>query len=88
MDLLEVIEATNEIRDWFTLGLVLKIDHTELKALEQQYRDLKRCRQEMLISWISSSNDATWSSLVKALRSPSVNECSVAERIEEKYLKQ
>ena len=87
MDLLEVIEATNDIRDWFTLGLVLKIDHTELKALEEQYHDLRRRRQEMLISWISSGN-ATWGSLAEALRNPSVNECSVAERIEEKYLKQ
>ena len=86
MDLLEVVEATNEIIDWFTLGLFLKFGYTELKALEHQYNDLKRRRQEMLISWISSGN-ATWSSLAKALRNPSVNECSVAQRIEEKYLK-
>ena len=87
MDLLEVIEATNEIGDWFTLGLVLKIDHTKLKALEEQYHDPKRRRQEMLRSWISSGN-ATWSLLAEALQNTSVNECSVAERIEEKYLKQ
>ena len=86
-DLPDVISATSEVLDWFTLGIYLKVAFKDLKTIESNYsRDLRRCRQEMLMSWISSGK-ATWSILVKVLHSDDVKEVAVAEKIEEMYLK-
>ena len=72
--------------DWFSLGNFLGVSYTELKIVERDHSgNLKRCRQEMLMSWISSGK-ATWSVLVTVLRSDDMNEPGVAERIEAKYL--
>ena len=71
--------------DWFTLGIYLKVDYNVLKTIEKNHSsDLNRCRQEMLISWISSGN-ATWSILVKTLRDD-MKEVAIAEKIEEMYI--
>ena len=84
MDLPEVITTTNEVVDWFTLGLYLRLAFEELETIEKNYPgDIKRCRQKMLNSWISSGN-ATWSVLRNVLRK--MNEGAVADKIEEKYL--
>ena len=84
MDLPEVITATNEVVDWFTLGLYLRLTYEELETIEKNYPgDIKRCRQKMLNSWISSGN-ATWSALRNVLRK--MNEGAVADKIEEMYL--
>ena len=70
--------------EWFTLGLYLQLAYEELETIEKNYPgDMKRCRQKMLNSWISSGN-ATWSVLGKVLRK--MNEGAVAEKIEEMYL--
>ena len=79
-DLSEVTLATNEVLDWFTLGLHLKVNYTELKTIEANYHgNLKRCRQEMLMSWIHLGN-ARWDILVKVLQDD-VHEVAIAEKI-------
>ena len=84
MDLPEVITATNEVVDWFTLGLYLRLAYEELETIKENYRgDIKHCRQKMLNSWISLGN-ATWSVLRNVLRK--MNEGAVADKIEEMYL--
>ena len=84
-DLPDILRAINEVSDWFSLGLFLKVDYSKLLTLQKDYpSDLNHCRQKMLISWISSGN-ATWSILVKTLRND-MNEPGLAERIEEEHL--
>ena len=79
-DFLEVTLATNDVFDWFTLGLHLKVNYAELKTIETNHRgNLKRCRQEMLMSWIRLGN-ARWDILVKVLQDD-VHEVAVAEKI-------
>ena len=85
-DLPDVISATSSVVDWLTLGIFLKVNYDQLKTIEKNYRDLNRCRQEMLSNWIRSGN-ATWSVLVNVLYSEDVKEKAVAEEIEKKYLK-
>ena len=81
----DLLRATNEVSDWFTLGIFLKVDYNKLKTLKKDYpSDLNYCRQEMLMFWISSGN-ATWSILVKTLRDD-MKEPGLAERIEEMYM--
>ena len=72
--------ATNEVLDWFTLGLHLKVSYADLKTIEANHcGNLKRCRQEMLMSWIRLGN-ARWDILVKVLQYD-VHEVAVAEKI-------
>ena len=60
--------AIRDIRDWFILGLYLRVDYAELKGIETNYHDnLKRCQLEMLRTWICSGN-ARWDILVKVLQ--------------------
>ena len=83
-DLSEVTLATNEVLDWFTLGLHLNVDYAELKTIETNHHDnLKRCRQEMLMSWIRLGN-ARWDILVKVLQDD-VHEVAVAEKIKKMH---
>ena len=85
-DLPDILRATNEISDWFTLGIFLKVDYSKLKTLQKDYpSDHNHCRQEMLMFWISSGN-ATWSILVKTLRDD-MKEPGLAERIEKGHLR-
>ena len=84
MDLPDVITATNQVVDWFTLGLYLRLAFDELETIERDHPgDIKHCRQKMLNSWISLGN-ATWSVLRNVLRK--MNEGAVADKIEEMYL--
>ena len=81
----DILRATNEVSDWFRLGIFLKVDYSKLKTLEKDYpSDHNHCRQEMLMFWISSGN-ATWSVLVETLRND-MNEPGLAERIGETYI--
>ncbi len=41
----------------------------------------------MLREWLQSSPNPTWSVLVKALRSSSINRFDIAAKIEDKYIK-
>ena len=80
-DLVPILEATVEVRDWYILGLALGISGFVLERI--QYEDYNRidCKRKMLLKWLYTGL-ASWSSLVKALiRSPLVNEMVIAEQI-------
>ena len=82
-DLPEVLLSTHEVVNWFTLGIFLRVDFKILKTIEYNHpRNLERCRQEMLMSWIDLGN-AKWSVLVKVLCD--VNEVAVAEKIVQNF---
>ena len=84
-DFPDLLRATKELSDWFTLGIFLKVEYSKLKTLKRDYpSDHNHCRQEMLMLWISSGN-TTWSILVKTLRDD-MNEPGLAERIEKTYI--
>ena len=84
-DFPDILRATKELSDWFTLGIFLKVEYSKLETLKRDYpSDHNHCRQEMLMFWISSGN-ATWSILVKTLRDD-MKEPGLAERIEKMYI--
>ena len=50
------IELVNVVH-WFDLGLHLGIEVTQLKAIEQRNHCIcDDCRNDMLMTWISSNN--------------------------------
>ena len=72
---------------WYNIGLELDIPHTELDCFEQSHPDQLVSKREMLKHWLKTTADppSTWEAVVIALRSPSVNEKSIAAQLEAKY---
>ena len=72
---------------WYNIGLELDIPHTELDCFEQCHPDQLVSMREMLKHWLKTAVDPppTWEAVVNALRSPLVNEMSVAAQLELKY---
>ena len=69
---------------WFNIGIQLGIDYYTLKGFEQQHKDdLSRCLSEMLHCWLKGNGKSCvkWETIVEALRSPSINETGLAEKI-------
>jgi len=65
---------------WFILGVQLEIAFGTLKRINQECReDAGQCLVELLHEWLK--NKPCWKDLVDALRSPAVNEKSLAENI-------
>ncbi len=87
-DLLDVLTELFDIRaDWDTVGLALKLTDGALRAISAQHKDPKDCLRDMLRVWLNTS-DASWSSLVQALRHPVVGQGNLAAELERKYLTQ
>ena len=82
---------TNELHpvraSWFKIGLQLDIPHTDLICFRKRHSDLTDQMCEMLMHWLKTAVDPppSWKAIVRALRSPSVNEMNVAAQVESKY---
>ncbi|XP_064402405.1 uncharacterized protein LOC135348156 [Halichondria panicea] len=72
-------------KDWFELGLALKIKVDILEGIESNKSSDKARLREMLTHWLRSSPSRTWSDICKGLRSDTVQQDVLAE---EKYLKE
>ena len=76
---------------WFDIGIQLGISYHVLKGFEQQHKDNPyRCLSEMLHCWLNGNGNCCvkWETIVEAIRSPSINETGLAERIFENNLLQ
>ena len=75
----------NAEKSWFCLGLTL---HVKLGTLEG-IRSKESCNTdrlcEMLAHWLRSSSSRTWSDIYNGLRSDTVKQDVLADKIEEKY---
>ena len=69
--------ALNSITsEWFDLGIHLRVNCGALKAIEADYRKVKHCMREMLISWLKGQGgECTKHTLRTAL---SNIDCSIA----------
>ena len=58
---------------WHNLGLALRMDPTTLDLIEKLYpHDTDSCFRELMKKWLMPGNETSWSTLVKALKSPLV----------------
>ena len=78
-DLVPVLEATVEVTDWKTLGLTLGLPVHVLNTIRRDGCDETDRKQKMISRWLDTGV-ASWSSLVKALKSPLINKNEVAEQ--------
>ena len=66
---------------WYFLGIQLEIAIGTLKRINQECREVaSHCLVEVLVEWLK--NKPSWKGLVEALRSPAVDEESLADNIE------
>ena len=65
----------------------MDIPHTTLDCFKQNYSDQSDLIREVLKCWLKTVVDPppSWEAVVTALRSPSVNEKSIAAQLESKY---
>ena len=85
---LDIKNLTNELatvaHKWFNIGIQLEIDYHVLKGFEQQHKDNpSRCLSEMLHCWLNGNGKSCvkWETIIEVLRSPSINETGLAEKI-------
>ena len=65
----EIVYALNPLAyKYFELGTQLEIEHQQLKAIENQYKDNQsRCLIEVIALWQKITGECSWSALAKAV---------------------
>ena len=77
------MSATIAVTKWYFLGLVLKVSYDKLDRIKRKEHNEEDCKCEMLKCWLDTGQ-ASWLSLVNALRSPLVNMDGLANEIANK----
>ena len=70
---------------WYHLGLQLKVNVGPLDNIRAQFSDSRDQLQEMLKTWLITSDNTSWKTVTDALKSRSVNESGTADYLESKY---
>lgn len=83
-DVQEALHGTDP--KWMAIGIQLRIPNAKLTKIEHQYANLEDCNRQMQIAWLKTGN-ATWTDLVKALRTKSVGLPEVADSIESLHIR-
>ena len=78
----QLLKAANE---WYNLGLALDIEFDTLKEINSNESTDKARLREMLTHWLLSSPSRTWSDICNGLRSETVQQNNLADKIEDKY---
>ena len=79
-----VIPNTNK---WFQIGLKLEISLTDIERIRINCQDEEARFMEVLNKWQKLCNPSfTWNTLVQVLKSPNVQEFTLATTIEEKFI--
>ena len=68
---------------WFNLGLRLCVDSNMLDRIEQDIRDSSSACRKIFQAWLRDRHKGTWNDVITALKSNSVGENGVAEKLEE-----
>ena len=82
-DLAQVMEEVSA--QWYHLGLQLKVRTGTLDNIQAQFPDSKRQLLEMLKTWLTTSENTRWKTLIDALRSRAVGASQLANVLEKKY---
>ena len=69
LNLVDLLEASTKVTDWFMLGVYLKMPSEELQDIEGRCsRDgIKRCKAELFTSWMKRYPNASWADVARAL---------------------
>ena len=74
---------------WYNIGVELDVETYTLDAISTDcQRKVEDCFTKLLIKWLDRVKpQPSWSALVEALESPTVDHLSLADKIRSKYMK-
>ena len=82
-DLGQVLEAVMDVTaQWYPLGLQLKVKTGTLDSIRTQFQNPRDQLLEMLKTWLTTSDNTSWRTLIDALRSRSVGAGQLAGELE------
>ena len=83
--LLDLMEELNEVVEWFTFGVFLKIPYHKLKAIECDYWTVRERQRDMFAWWLNSTpkEEIKWSTIVHTLSR--IHYLALAQKIALKY---
>ena len=79
--LLNFLEKTAEVTDWYMLGLYMKLPSKDLSLIEKQFssQQPKRCKAELFNVWMKRTPNASWELIAAALEK--LGETVLAEKV-------
>ena len=73
---------------WHDLGIeLLDPDVEELDTIEAGCSDHNKCCTKMFQLWLKKHPKASWNQLIEALKQPGINLGTLADKIEQMFLK-
>ena len=79
-------ELINVCAKWYNIGMKLGVHVGRLDAIRTQYNDPSNCLRETLAAWLRARpTSTTWSKVVEALNSATVNEGTLATSLQHKF---
>lgn len=85
-DLREVVLAIQNENRWEQLALNLELAQNIIDEIRHNFRDIGRCRQEMVSRWLQKSPNVThpsWKTMVEALKILGNN--ALADRVADEH---
>ena len=85
INLTDLLEETDKLTDWYTLGVWLKMPSEDLKDIENRYAStagLKRCKIELFTLWLQRNPNASWDQIAQALEK--CDQIAMADRIRDR----
>ena len=70
---------------WYNLGLQLRVDVGTLDSIKAQYDDPGDRLREVMKTWLTTNKNPTWSAIVEALKTPTINNIRLAGYLQQKY---
>ena len=86
ISLLDLLGETDQITDWYMLGMYLKLPRGRLTEIERQFsgHGARRCKLEMFDLWMNLNPDSSWELIVLALEE--CGETVLAGHVRERHL--
>ena len=87
INLTDLLEETDKLTDWYTLGVFLKMPTEDLKDIEIRFAStagLKRCKIELFTLWLQRNPNASWDQIAQALEK--CDQIAMADRIRKNRL--
>ena len=84
IDLLNELEG--KAAKWCSIGIQLELSTDELDIIKCDSNGVQECFRNMIVKWRSKTHPLpTWKALIVALKTPTVGEQVLAEKLEAKY---
>ena len=86
LNLVDLLEASTKVTDWYTFGVYLKMPSEVLQDIERRLsrEGLKRCKIELFNSWMNRYPSASWAEIAQALEK--CDEHTTADQIRQCHL--